>query len=183
MQVKKRWFIVFVFVFLFFLSYATATYLPYQIDNVTLQQDLTEWVYKEQAALKSIEILRTTQVDHTSSHVVLFELKSGEIAFAHMMQGWNGKFKIVESGWGPAITYRDIQTKSGGYGVIYGDNSDLEIDSIRADSLEVSFGFSADVSNELYVIKYEKLPASIQTAFPMELRLYDNNDREIDIAN
>ena len=181
MRVKKRWFVVLGVVLLFFLSYAATTYFQYPIGNETFQQDLTEWVNKGEADSKKIEILRATQLDNTSSHIVLFELDSGEIAFAHTIQGWNGKFKIVESGWGPAIAYRDIQTENGSYGVIYGDNSNIEIDHIRADSLEVRFGFVAGVTKELYFIKYTKLPASIQTAFPMELRFYDEKDIEIKV--
>ncbi|CQR46266.1 hypothetical protein BN1058_00519 [Paraliobacillus sp. PM-2] len=162
-------------IILIFIGYSWYYVNQYHIeDNRTaIQSNLTEWSSRGSGSIHP-DVIEVVQLDDTSSYIVLFQTQSSHMGYAHMIKGWNGKFKITHSGHGTNIVkYQKIQTNKGMYGIIVGKNPDLKIDHIIADLYDGDFSFSSNVRADEKFVRYEKIPNDIEEPFPAELTFYD----------
>ncbi len=105
-------------------------------------------------------------------------MKNGDVGYAQFIKGWNGRFKILQSGHGTnEVSYRSIKTNIGMYGVLIGRNSNLEISKIKAELLSENYSFTSDVSKDETFLRYKKLPSNLKQTFPAELFFYDENNK------
>ncbi|WKA60270.1 hypothetical protein QWY16_09250 [Planococcus shenhongbingii] len=139
---------------------------------------LADWQTSGEQTGFEFNILGITPINQTNTHIVLFETDDHSIGYARLVKGWNGKYKITNSGWGTnLVKYVDIQTSEGMYGILIGKNPGLEIDHIVAESPDKEFGFTAAVSNAETFVRYQKLPSGLKEAFPADITLYDDSGK------
>ncbi len=153
----------------------------YNIENerTAIESVLKEWVYDD-SEFNGLRTADLVQIDNTNSYMLLFQLENGNVGYAHLMKGWNDKFKMNSSGYGTNITsYKTIKTNHGKYAISYGKNPGLKIDHIKVDLYYEDFSFTADVSSEDLYLKYVQLPKNLKKTFPAELTYYDQDAREI----
>ncbi|NIK13063.1 hypothetical protein [Alkalibacillus almallahensis] len=170
------------FIIIISIGYSWYYFNQYHIeDNRTaIQSNLKEWSSKGSGSINP-DVIEVVRLNDTSSYIVLFQTQSSNIGYAHIIKGWNGKFKIDHSGHGTNIVdYQKIQTDKGMYGVIIGKNPDLKIDHIIADLDYGDFNFNVS-ANEKFV-KYEKIPNDIEEPFAAELTFYDKEGSVIEVS-
>ncbi|ANU27059.1 hypothetical protein [Planococcus versutus] len=152
-------------------------------NRASILADLTTW--ESRGSEEEIKILKMTQINHTTSYVVLFETADKYVGYAHLLKGWNGQFKIVESGAGTnSVKYRDLKTNQGVYGILAGKNPDLQIDHITAKSAftDEDFSFTSPISEDATFLVYKKLPEDLKETF-LTFTLYDENGKIIEPAS
>lgn len=145
-----------------------------------IHEGLKAWIEEKGESNFELNIHEFTQIDKTSSYIVLFEASDNFVGYGHLKKGWNGKFKIIQAGWNdiPA-SYTDIKTNNGMYGILTGQNKDLNISHIIASTYDQEFSFTVSVSDELIFMKYKKLPKYLKQTFLSEIIYYDENDKDI----
>jgi len=103
---------------------------------------------------------------------VLFE--DGVYGYAHFVKGWNGKMKFMSLGTTQPLTYREIQTNDGFYGVVFGRNDNPTIDHINVKTLgRTTYEFVIHVADQENFMVGEKLPDGVQDTFPAEFEVVD----------
>lgn len=145
-------------------------------EEEAIHASLTSWQNKGERTNIEVNLLGVTPIDQTNSHIVLFETADKNIGYARLLKGWNGKYKITASGWSDnLVKYIDIKTDDGIYGILVGENPDLEIDHIVAELGDKEFDFTATVSNAETFVRYQKLPGGLKKAFVSNITLYDES--------
>lgn len=152
---------------------------PIHDDESAIQWELNEWQRDTAATHEVFNVISTTQLGESSSHIILFETSSNGIGYARMIKGWNGQFKITESGWGPDVSYHDIDTNDGTYGILIGTNPELRIDHVTVESTREDYRFTAELPEEYSFLLYEKLPDGVNSAFPADFTFFDEAGEEI----
>lgn len=150
----------------------------YSVDaeESTVHKSLLEWNSRGVDTAMDFTILDITQIAQTDSYIVLFELNNKDIGYGHLRKGWNGKYKIIQSGWGDnVVSYTDIKTNDGIYGVLAGKNPDLEIDHIVTETVNQMYEFSSSVSNAETFVRYEKMPRTLKQTSVYDMKYYDKN--------
>lgn len=153
---------------------------PIKSDKASIHKELTEWQSRGEDAEFEFTTLEMVQLDDTSSHVVFFETPDRTVGYAHLVKGWNGKFKINQSGWGTdLVSFSDLKTNKGTYGLVTGKNQGLEIDHIKAESSDREFSFTSIIPKEENFLVYEKLPGDLKNTFLPHITLYDENGEDL----
>lgn len=171
---------LFISAFLLIIGFA---YILFSANQYTIADEeneiyasLLEWQNKASDFEFEMVILGITQIDQTSAHIVLFETSANNVGYAHLIKGWNGKYKIIGSGWGDnVVTYSDIQTDQGIYGILVGKNTDLEIDHIRALTVDGDYEFTSSVTGAETFVRYHKMPSNLEETFVSDLTFFDKN--------
>ncbi|MFG6116704.1 hypothetical protein ACGTN9_16255 [Halobacillus sp. MO56] len=171
------------FVSIIFIIYSFNYFNQYHIEDKTtsIQSELKEWINRGSGLIEP-EVIKRVQLDDTNSYIASFRTKSGNIGYAQLIKGWNGKFKIVVAGHGDGddvVDYQKIKTSDGIYGVVVGRNPDMKIDHIKTDLYDEEFNFTSTVSSDKTYVKYHMLPPDIENPFPAEVTLFDKNNTEI----
>ncbi|MYL29665.1 hypothetical protein GLW03_07505 [Halobacillus halophilus] len=164
-----------------FISYIGYTHTAYTIEagEKDVQQNIKEWLNRKSGDVDP-EMITIVQLDDTTSYAALFETQQHDLGHAHLIKGWNGKYKIDHSGYGSnTVSYEEVKTNQGTYAILTGKNSDLKIEYVKAESMNKDYIFSADVSSDERFVRYEKLPANVDHTFPAEVTLYDKNHEVI----
>lgn len=152
-----------------------------EAEESEVQTSLTEWNNRGSEYELKFEILEIVRLGQTNSHIVLLETSAENMGYAHLVEGWNGKYKIRQSGWGSGVaSFRDVETNGGMYGVLIGKNPDLKIDHILAESENKEFSFTSSVAGSEKYVRYEKLPPKLKQTFPPDITLYDANGNVLD---
>lgn len=163
-------------------AYTLYYFEQYSIENEeeAIHNSLVQWENRARDTKIELDILDITQIDSTNSYIAIFETADNNVGFAQLLKGWNGKYKIKLSGWGTnLVSYVDIKTDDGMYGILVGKNPGLEIDYIVAEAINNEFAFKSSVTNDEKFVKYKKLPSSLKTTFLPNITLYDENDKVI----
>ncbi|MFC4712954.1 hypothetical protein [Planococcus dechangensis] len=153
---------------------------PIRDDESAVQLGLNEWHRDTAATPEVFNVISTTQLGESSSHIILYETTSNVIGYARMIKGWNGQFKITESGWGQNVSYHGIQTNHGIYGMLIGTNPGLRLDHVTVESTDADFRFTSELPQEYVFLVYEKLPDSVNSAFPADFTFFDEAGEEIE---
>lgn len=155
---------------------------PINDNEAAIQSGLQEWSNRASGSIKP-EVIKSVQLDDTSSYIVLFQTDRGEMGYAHLIKGLNGKYKIDHSGYGTNIvSYQKIKTNNGMYGILIGKNPQAKIDRIGAELYSGEYSFESNVKGEKRFIAYEKLPEDTKQPFPAELTFYDKNGSVIELS-
>lgn len=150
-------------------------------EEQTIYTNLIEWQNRGSDFDFQLTILDIVQIDQSRSSIVLFETSGNNIGYAHLIKGWNGKYKIVGSGWGDSlVSYTDIKTSNGVYGILIGKNTDLKIHAITAVTVDGLHEFSSIVADADTFIRYEKLPRNLKQTFVSELVFFDKDGQILD---
>src|SRR5690625_1751696 len=174
------------FIGVIFIGYSLFYFNQYHIDDdkIAVQSSLTEWMSgdSENTTFDVKEIIR---LDNTNSHIALFQTENGHVGYAHLIEGWNGKLKIVSSGGHGTniVSYKVIETDKGNYGILFGKNPELTIDHIKADLNYENYSFSVDLPSDEIFVKYVHLPEDIENPFPAELTYFDKDQSVIELAD
>ncbi len=180
---KKAGYLV-LFVAVMAIGYGIYYFNQYPIDDnqAAIQSGLQEWSNRASGSIKP-DVIKSVQLDDTSSYIVLFQTDRGEIGYAHLIKGLNGKYKIDHSGYGTNIvSYQKIKTNKGMYGIIIGKNPKMKIDHIKAELYSGEYSFESNVSGEERFITYEKFPKDTKQPFPAELTFYDEKSSLIELS-
>lgn len=170
------------FIIIIFLGYTFFYLNEYDIKNQksSIHSALSKWENRGDGEEVKLEIIEMTQVDKTSSYIILYETEDENIGYAHLIKGWNEKFKILLSGSGTKIvTYRDIKTNHGMYGIVVGKNPDLKIHHIIVKSENNAFSFNLNISENEKFLAYRKLPNDLEETYLSEIIFYDENEKVI----
>lgn len=166
------------------IGYSFFYFNQYHIEDerTAIQSGLKDWSNRGSGSIKP-NVIEVVQLDDTSSYIVLFQTKNGNVGYAHFIKGWNGKFKIDHSGHGTNIvSYEKIKTTEGMYGILVGKNPNLTIDHIKAELYYEDFNFIVNVSTDEMFIRYKQLPNDIEQPFPAELTYFNKNNSVIDLS-
>lgn len=181
---KKGMYIVFVLIILF-VGYVGFYFKEYHISNdqISIQSSLKDWLNRVPRKVDlNPDIIEVVQLDDTTSYIALYQLYDGTFGQAHLIKGFNGKYKIQHSSHGGSITgvsYQVTETNKGKYMVVFGGNSNLKINHVTAKSIHEDYEFKTDVSKEPYFVKYDKLPEDLKQPFPAELTFFDKNNKTL----
>ncbi|WP_433743298.1 hypothetical protein [Falsibacillus pallidus] len=181
---KKALYII-SFTLIISIGYCWYYFSQYHIeDNRTaIQSNLKEWNNRGAGSNKP-DVLEVVRLDDTSSYIVLYKTPSENLGYAHLIKGWNGRYKIQHTGEGDNIAdYQKIQTNNGVYGVIVGKNPNLKIDHIKADLYYGDFNIKSSVHSDEMFVRYKKIPSDIEEAFPAELTYYDKDGSVIELSD
>lgn len=179
---RKKVLYVILFIMVIGFGYTLFYFNQYSIEDerASIEANLMEWQNKGNEKEIKFDILKVTQIDDTNSYIALFETTDKNIGYTHLLKGWNGKYKIEQSGWGTNIaSYQDLKTNKGMYGILVGKNPDLQIDHIIAESAEENFSFTSTVSKDETFLVYEKLPSDLKSTFLPNVTLYDEGQNII----
>ncbi|MBT2685036.1 hypothetical protein [Bacillus sp. ISL-37] len=155
---------------------------PIEDNPAAIQTGLQEWSNRDSGSINP-EVIKSVQLDDTNSYIVLFQTDNGEMGYAHLIKGLNGKYKIDHSGYGTNIvSYQKIKTNKGMYGILIGKNPQLKIDHIEAELYSGEYSFESNVKGEERFIAFEKFPENTEQPFPAELTFYDENGSEIGLS-
>ncbi|KKK36115.1 hypothetical protein WQ57_21125 [Mesobacillus campisalis] len=180
---KTKYFIsIMLIIFIGYFSYYITQY-DIKDKKTDIQSNLMVWINRGSPGIIP-EVIDVVQLGDTSSHIVLLQIQNGSFGYAHLIKGWNGKFKIDHSGHGTNIVhYQEIQTNNGMYGVLVGRNPDLKIDHIVADLFYEDFSFISNVNAEEKFVRYKKFSKEVKKTFPAELTYYNNNGTVIEVSD
>lgn len=149
-------------------------------DNVSIQTGLRDWLNRGRVEDISPNVLEVVRLDNSNSYIVLFQLENNNMGYSQLIKGLNGKFKILRAGYGTnVVSYKDIETNKGMYGILVGYNPNFKIDHLVAKLMYEEFSFTVDVSKDEKFIKYEKLPTELKETFPAEITFFDKNNNVI----
>ncbi len=149
-----------------------SSYYDIEDNTESIHLGLSEWMNG------NVEILKVTQLDKSSTYIVLFERDDKYTGFAHMKKGWNGRFVIKMSGEGEGgQRYNEIKTNKGLYAILVGRNVDLNIDHITYYN-HPDYEFTSSVSTEETFLKYKKIPNNLAGTYP-ELTFFDKHNNII----
>ncbi len=169
-----------------FIGYSLFYFSQYHIDDdkIAVQSSLAEWMSND-SETTTLDVKEIIQLEDTNSHIALFQTENGHVGYAHLIEGWNGKLKIVSSGGHGTniVSYEVIETNHGNYGIVFGENPELTIDHITADLNYENYRFSVDVPSDEIFVKYAHLPEGIEKPFPAELTYFDKDQTVIDVAD
>lgn len=183
-HMNKKWMYVILCTVIIGFGYTLFYSNQYSVgDNrASIHADLTTWENRGSQEKNEISILKVTQIDDTNSHVVLFETAHKHLGYAQLLKGWNGKFKIIQSGSGTnMVSYHDLKTNQGTYGILMGKNLDFQIDYIIAKSefTDEDFSFTSNIPKDEKFLVYKKLPSDLKETF-LTITLYDENGKVIE---
>ncbi|BBI34014.1 hypothetical protein [Cohnella abietis] len=150
----------------------------YQIKNDTthIQSRLNDWLNRGNNSNVNPHVLQVIQLDKSTTYIALFQIENEIVGYAELIKGFNHKLKLKSSSYGPNISYKDIKTNKGIYGVLVGKNSNLQIDHISTSLSEQDYSFISTVVNEKQFVKYEKLPQHLSKTYPAVITLYDEKN-------
>mgnify|MGYP007108082635 FL=1 len=153
-------------------------------DREAIQLSIMEWMNHDSESIEII-VKEIVQLDDTSSYIVLFQTKNGNVGYAHLIKGWNGKFIIVSSGgYGTNIvSYEMIKTNDGNYGILFGKNHELIVEHIKVELYYENYDYIVDVSTDELFVEYKLLPAEIKNPFPAELTYFDKEQLMIELSH
>ncbi|KOF08911.1 hypothetical protein AC739_17530 [Planococcus glaciei] len=179
---SKKWSLLLLLLLLIPVGFAANHFNQYTIEDTgaDIESALVEWQSKGNSTEFQLKLISTEQLENTNSKIVLFETPDENIGYAHLIKGWNGKYKINVSGWGTnMVSYHDVKTDKGMYGVFIGKNPKAEIKQMTAKLSKQDFDFSSVVPEGKQFIIYKKLPANLKETDLLEIYLYDKNAKEI----
>lgn len=163
-------------------GYSLYYFNQYKIENknLSIQSNLTEWLNRGNTEELNPNVIKVVQLGDSTSYIALFQLKNRNIGYAHLIKGLNGMLKISQAGHGDnVVKYQKIKTNKGTYGILVGENTDLNIDHITAKFINEEFSFTSYVSNNEKFVIYKKLPNDLTGNSPFELIFFDENNAEI----
>ncbi|GAM12799.1 hypothetical protein [Mesobacillus selenatarsenatis] len=166
------------------IGYVIYYFNQYPIDDnqAAIQSGLQKWSNRASGSIKP-SVIKSIQLEDTSSYIVLFQTENGDMGYAHLIKGFNGKYKIDHSGYGTNIvSYQKIKTNKGIYGILIGKNPKLKIDHIKTELYSGEYSFESNVKGEERFIAFEKLPENTKQPFPAELTFYDKNGSVIGLS-
>lgn len=179
---SKKWFWLLLLLLLIPIGLAANYFNQYTIENneADIESALIKWQSRGNSTEFRLKIKDTAQLENTNSKIVLFETPDENIGYAHLIKGWNGNYKINVSGWGTnMVSYHDIKTDKGMYGVFIGKNPKAEIKHVTAKLSKQDSDFSSVVPEGKQFIIYKKLPARLNGTNLLEIYLFDKNGKEI----
>lgn len=154
----------------------------YHIENnkESIQLNLTKWLNRGSSEEMSPRVEEVVRLGASDTYITLFQLGDHRIGYAQMSKGWNGKLKIRQSGHGTnEVSYRNIDTNQGMYGIVIGYNTEFKIDHLLVKLQNEEFSFSTDISQDELFIKYEKLPNDLKETYPDHITFYDQYNNVI----
>ncbi|WP_456275059.1 hypothetical protein [Bacillus sp. AK031] len=159
-------------------GYYYTTQYDVELDDRSVQTGVKTFLQRGESGIDP-ELIEVVQIADTSSRIAMFQLKNGNMGYAHLIRGFNNKYKIDHAGYGTnTVTYESVETNKGLYGMLLGGNRELEIQHIKADLIHEDFSFTADVSGERIITQFIKLPEDLSIPFPAELTFF-NEDNQI----
>jgi hypothetical protein len=178
---KAQYFIVIILVFSSVYSIFYINKFDIEDNNESIESNLELWLNMGSGKEVEPNILNLVKLGNSNSYIAFFQLENKHFGYAHLIKGWNGKFKAVHAGHGSNIvSYEKIKTDKGIFGILVGKNPKLKIDHIKVKLMYEDFSFITQVSEEQSFLKYKKLPRELKQTFPAELTFYDENNRVID---
>ncbi|MFF2015080.1 hypothetical protein [Paenibacillus sp. NPDC058177] len=171
-----------VFLIVFCIGYSLHYFNQYHIDdsNVSIQSNLNSWLNRGDKEQISANLIKVVRLNHSNSYIALFQLENDDIGYSQLIKGLNGNFKIELAGYGSnVVSYENIRTNEGMYGILVGKNPSLKINHITTKLIHGEFSFTTDISKDEMFVKYKKLPSDLKKTFPAELTFYDANNTVI----
>ncbi|MCP8967776.1 hypothetical protein [Ectobacillus ponti] len=126
------------------------------------------------------KVIEVRQLGSSASYVALLQLQDKQIGYAQLLRGWNGRFQLVRAGYGSSpVSYEEVETDEGRYGIILGRNAGLQLDHVTA-KLAGDYIFTVGVAGEGLFMKLQRLPRQLQRTTPVTLEAFDEDNRVIE---
>lgn len=151
--------------------------------KVELEKELNIFVSENESDITELKMKKLEKVKDSNTWIALLSSDvdlNEKIRYAHLEKNWRKHYKIIAVGSIPNISYIDIQTNAGLFGVLIGINKSLSIKNIDIRTMgETQLESTFDVGGEKYFIKYISITNGIQSTSPAEFILYDNDNQVI----
>lgn len=149
--------------------------------KAALEKELNIFISESDSSEFKVEEIKNIQSSNTWIALLSSNIDSNEnILYAHLEKNWRNHYKIISVGSVPNISYIDIKTNIGLFGVLVGINNSLSIKNIDVKTLgEVQLKSTFDVEGEKYFIKYISIEKGITNTSPATFTLYDKNNQVI----
>ncbi|WP_107841624.1 hypothetical protein [Metasolibacillus meyeri] len=131
--------------------------------------------FLEEFSESKIELLSFEQIDDTNIWLAHFQLNEKKFNYAQFREGWNHKVKFIYLKTYPNVTYDELNTNKGKYGVIFANNLDENIVKIKLQSQLKNFETEIDTSTSKIFIRAIKLPENVENTAPAIFYFYDKN--------
>lgn len=100
--------------------------------------------------------------------------------YAHLEKNWRNRYKIIAVGSVADMTYLDIDTNQGLFGVLVGRNIDLSGSSLAIKTMgDVQLESTFDIEGQAYFVKYMEIEKGIYNTSPAEFTLYDEHHQVV----
>lgn len=146
-------------------------------NEVVLKGELEKFINRGSSVTKSVDIKKILDIENR--RYVLFEVNN-ELGEAELGRGFNGKYKILSTGYGTKhfrYSIKDIRNSK--YFIVLGENYDMKISYINISIDENQY--KMDVPQEDYFIVFHEVPKDTVEQIPSysDFRLYDTNNIDI----
>lgn len=148
-------------------------------ESIKIEEGLNRFINRSEGNVK-VKLLKIQQLDKTNTFVAIFSMNESDVGYAKLEKKLFNKLKIIHAGYGSSnIKYKDIKTNKGNYGLLYGMNPQLLIDTVQINNLEGTYTQDIDVSNEEIILVADKLPKEVDKAITFKLVFFDKEGNEI----
>lgn len=137
-------------------------------------------VFVNKKEMANLKLEKMERIKDSNTWVAILSYTSEKIVYAHLEKNWWNRYRIISVGGVPDITYVDMKTDTGSYGVLIGMNQSLAIKKIDIKTMgETQLESTFDIEEEKYFIKYIRIEDAIGRTSPAEFTLYDKNNQII----
>lgn len=147
-----------------------------------LTENIEDWLSRGNEKIILNNKVKLHQLGNSNSYIGFLHFKSKELGIVKLDKGWNGKFNIINAGYGPTeLEYRTVNSKDGRFGIVYGANPQGKIHSVKVELLSYDYQYSTNInSKQKFFMKIDRLPKTIKTDdFSENIFTYDQNNKEI----
>ncbi len=127
--------------------------------------------------MDDLKLKKVERINGSSTWIAILSStidSNGKIVYAHLEKNWRNHYKIISVGTVPDISYVDIQTNNGLFGVLIGVNKSLAIKKIDVKTMgETQLESTFDIEGEKYFIRYISIKDELSSTSPAEFTLYD----------
>lgn len=149
-------------------------------DPKDIENSVKSFNTKASPKLQSIKINEMTQIEDTDTWVASMIISKDTFGYAIFKQGMNNRFNLKSVSTGPNITLTETKTNKGLFGILIGQENNLDIHHIVLKQIgDTTFEPTIKISSKENFIKFIEVPQEISTTVPATLVFYDDNNQII----
>lgn len=169
----KKIIFIFISVLAFFILFV---YFLNNLDEYQINlSDQDVHAFFEEFSRNELELISFNQVEDTNTWLAYIRFNNGEYSFSELKEGWNHKLKFISLSTCQDMTYRELKTNKGKYGVVIVNDLDENIAKIKVQSQLKDFETEIDTTHSKTFLKTFKLPENVEETFPATFYYYDEN--------
>ncbi|WP_332650020.1 hypothetical protein [Lysinibacillus sp. 54212] len=156
--------------------YALESYFQHSVKNdETLKNEIQQWL--DVTLTNKPELM---QVHESTTYISWIELDNGDKGIVELQKGWNNRFRIHSASYGKnKINYTVKTTNKGRYAIVYGENEDEAITTVKANLIKENYSIQFNIPKQQHFVVTSKLPKSLKFSKLVEVFAFDERNNEI----